>query len=437
MSLDSFRISLDSQVYMLSAATRCNVLASEMHQLMPLGAGFTPPSLSPQPPPSAGVSPPPPRPPRPNLPDSEGWRVRYQSPGHVTLSTYFLGSGEDGSGNPSDGGGNNMALTNVANSLRDLVLDQISTRGLDRAQWARCSYDLHNAPLPCRTGDIPDRCISGARHCGTTEENTQEPWMELDLRGGIPTDQDYYFFGMEFTLPDDSELGALFFQSSQGISLDRGDTTNRYYEIAVLDEYHNPLAQQCKPFFKQSVDVYSDGLVHFRYVCLEPLAEDADYEAMRHVRYVRLTLSGAYRMIWINSVRVIWRAINDLPPANPPPPSPTPDTTLAPSAPPDAPGPAFTGGCLTYPLLSFGDAFVGDAYTEPCGLSFDACCALSYEHNLTSVFTITAAGCCTLYTVALEADRVNLAIGAYVPNRAKGFGSASTGVRLVPTNHAH
>ena len=158
---------------------------------------------------------------------------------------------------------------------------------------------------------------------------------------------------------------------------------DRYYVITVFDENHNPLKTQCKPFFRQSVDVYADQLAHFQYICLEALAEDAEYEAMRHVRYIRLTLSDNYRMIWLNSVRVMWRTLEELPPAAPPLPSPPPVSFL-PGAPPDAPFPSFVGECEPYPLLSFGDAYTM-AFIEPCGLTFEECCELSYHHNLSLI----------------------------------------------------
>ena len=254
--------------------------------------------------------------------------------------------------------------------------------------------------------------------------------MELDLRDGLPTDRDYYFFGFELTLPNHPQLGVLFFQSAQGVSNDRGDVTNRYYEVEVLDEYHNPLATQCKSYHRQSMDVYVDGLTDFQFVCLEPSAEDAEYEAMRHVRFVRLTLLGSHRMIWLTNVRILWRTLEELPPSSPPPPYPPPlneSTPLPPGAPPDPP-PAFTGGCLAYPLLSFGTVYAS-AYEEPCGLSFDECCALSYEHADTAVFTLTAAGCCERYTVSDATEMSTLASGATVPTEAFGFGTATTGVR--------
>tara|TARA_Y100000389_G_C17469136_1_gene528661 strand:+ start:4191 stop:8210 length:4020 start_codon:yes stop_codon:yes gene_type:complete len=420
-------------VYLLSAEARCSQLAADLQYAAVLGDGFSPPPPPPIISPISPGPPPPPKPPRPRLPALEEGRVVYQSPERVTMSTYFMGGPEDGTGDALTGVRNDMGLTNVANIVRQRAHESMSNGGREYTQWAACSQALREAPLPCRTGDDPTRCVAGARHCGTVDENTEAPWMELDLRDALPIDRDYYFFGLEIQLPNDPSLAVLFFQSAQGVSNDRGDITNRYYEVEVLDEYHNPLPTQCKPFWRQSVDVYVTGLTDFQYVCLQPSAEDAEYEALRGVRFVRITLLGSHRMIWLKSVRVVWRTLEELPPSAPPPPDPPPlnaSEPRPPGAPPDPPPRFVVGNCLSYPRLSFGTAYP-QQFEEPCGLSFDECCALSHEHNHTAVFTLTAAGCCVLFSVPDATNRNALATGATVPTEAFGFGTAATGVRDV------
>ena len=365
----------------------------------------------------------------------------YQEPSAVTLSTYFLGGVEIEPATASTKLGNFMALKNVANATREDALRQI-TYDLKPNGWAACSAKLldQGAVLPCRTGDLPARCINGAEHCGTIAENTHEPWAEIDLREGVPTDRDYYFFALEVDLPPDPELGSLFFQSSQGISEDRGDVTNRYYEIEVFDLNHNPLSIKCKPYFKQSVDVYADGMAQFQYVCLDALASDDAYVIMRHVRYVRVTLLGDHRLLWLNGMRVMWRTVNELPPATPPPP-PVPPMPPSPGAPPDAPD--FGHGCheytpssFTFQAVSFGDKY-SVAFEEPCGLSASECCRLAYEHTNTAAFHLSPSGCCTLLNVP-EADHAALAATALKPTVVETpHGTpgkavvAVTGVRMV------
>jgi len=360
-----------------------------------LGDGFSPPPLPPFPRAVPSPPPPPPSPPRPRLPRAEDARIVYQEPQAVTLSTYFLGGIETDPSLASDELGNYMALTNVQNRTREDALRSITNPR--RYEWADCSAALseQGAVLPCRTADLPERCINGAEHCGTTEENTRAPWVEIDLRDGKPTDRDYYFFALEVSLPPEPHLGALFFQSSQGVSEDRGDVTNRLYEVEVFDINHNPLRTQCKPHFKQSTDFYADGMTYFQYVCLEALAEDDAYVVMRGVRFVRLTLLGEYRMLWLAGMRVEWRTLEALPPASPPPP-PAPPVPPQPVAPPDAPD--FAYGCIQYANYSFGIVYPV-AFQEPCGLAFDECCRLAYDHNQTAAFHLSPSGCCTLLNV--------------------------------------
>ena len=386
-------------VYMISAEARCSRLASAMVTAFVLGDGFSPPL----PPPveevraaSTRASPPPSPLAFARLPDDELARVVYQSPMAVSLSTYFMGGVEVEPDTASTETGNAMALDNVANVTRNAAFQDI-TDTLNEPQWARCSQALmdQGAVLPCRTGDYPQRCINGAEHCGTVEENMRAPWMELDLRENKPADRDYYFFALEVALPVVPELGELFFKTAEGVSEDRGDVTNRFYELEVFDVNHNPLRIQCKAYHKQSVDFYTEGMTHFQYVCLDALAEDDAYVVMRHVRFVRLTLLGEHRMLWLMSTRVLWRTLEALPPSLPPPP-PEPPVPPMPVAPPDPP--PWLADCHEYVDLSFGDVYPV-AFKEPCGLTAGACCALAYDHNHTAAFHLSPSGCCTLLDV--------------------------------------
>ena len=398
-------------VYVISAEARCSRLASGMMTSFLLGDGFSPP---PPPPRSDFVfkasPPPPPSPPRPRLPEAELARIVYQSPQAATLSTHFLGGAESDPATASTDKGNAMALENVANATREDVLQEIANT-FSPAKWAACSEALVNAALPCRTADLPQRCLNGAEHCGTTWDNQRAPWIELDLREGKPTDRDYYFFALEVSLPTDPELGALFFQSAQVVSEDRGDVTNRFYELEVFDSDHNPLRMQCKPYFKQSVDFYTGGMFYFQYVCLEALAEDDAYVAMRDVRFVRLTLLGEYRMLWLTGTRVAWRTLEALPPSLPPPP-PVPPVPPQPHAPPDPPalGPL---ACHEYASKSFGGVY-DVAFKEPCGLTAVQCCQLAYEHDHTAAWQLSVSGCCTLLNVP-EGAHVALSVGSTTP----------------------
>ena len=419
---------LAAQVYFLSAEARCSRLATAMMTAFVLGDGFSPPPLPPLPK-NVPPPPPPPPPPRPRIPAAEEGRVVFQDPLAVTLSTYFIGDVETDPSTASTATGNSMTRLNMANATREQAFQDI-TWTVGQQQWAACSEALtgSTAVLPCRSGDFPQRCINGARHCGTAWENTHEPWIEIDLRDGKPDDRDYYFFALYVMLPTEPEYGSLFFASGQGVSEDRGDVTNRFYKLEVFDESHNPLPTQCKPYHRQSTDFYTVGMAYFQYVCLEALAEDVEYENMRHVRFVRLTLLGEYRTIWLTGLRAEWRSLEELPPALPPPP-PSPPLPPMPVAPPDQP--PFLYACHTYQDVGFGNAYPV-AFEEPCGLTAEACCRLAYDHDHTAAFHLSPSGCCTLLNVP-EADQASMTTQALQPavirNDALSPVVASSGMR--------
>ena len=398
-----------------------------MAQQHVLADGFSPPGLPPlatleQPPPP----PPPPSPPRPKLPRSESDHIVYLHPEAVELSTYFIGDYETDPATASTATGNLMPIANMADATRKAVFKRITAEALNYTRWAACSTALieAHAPLPCRTGDAPSRCVDGHRHCGTTATITLEPFLELDLRAQWPGDRDYYFFGLDLVLPSAPAHGRLFFESSQGGSADR------FYEVSVMDEAHNPLPTQCKPYYEQSVDHHTDGLVYLGFVCLEALATDAEYAAMRHVRFVRLTLTGAYRMLWLERVRVVLRTLRDAPPS--PPPSPTtPPPPPLPGAPPDAPGPDPSHVCTEHPLKAFAAGLLVEAVHEPCHLTPAQCCAHAYEFDHTVAYALTASGCCTLLALAAPSAAAAAALAAGTPTEPFGYGAAQTGVRVV------
>lgn len=432
-------------VYLQSAEARCTALATSMFRRFVLGEGFSPPSPAPLLPSDLrSPPPPPPSPPRPSLPKNESGHIVYYEPERVKLSTYFIAGYETDPATASTETGETMPLLNLKNATRNATFTSISNKTLPPDQWAACSERMKNnhAVLPCRTGDTPERCLDGYdRHCGTMRENTEAPWLEIDMRDAFDqlTEEanqplrDYYFWGLEISLPDDEAYGKLFWESA--LTSDDADTV---YTVTVYDESHNPLPEQCKPFYEQVVDHYTDGLVHFQYVCLGASAELATYALMRSVRHVRITLRGAYRMIWLDRLRVVWRTLRELPPSPPPSPA-TPPPPPLPVAPPDAPSPPANHTCAKYTNLRLdASALIGGlvlVYEEPCGLTFDQCCALAYEHHRTHAFQLSAGGCCTLLDVPNPQDRADMRPEkGKVPSLAFEFGAAATGVRLVDLN---
>lgn len=305
--------------------------------------------------------------------------------------------------------------------------------GSEFTKWAACTQSMKaaGAVLPCRTAGNPIRCLDGARHCDTTEANTREPFLELDFHDYAPDfNGRMYLFMMHFRLPAEEEYGKLFFHPLEAYG---GDTVeNRGWHIEVFDDHHHPLSVQCQDWnYGSSATEYTDGLVDVQHHCLQPTATDAEYESMAKVRFLKLTLIGSYRQIWLDEVNVYFRAITDLQSgsnsiysivqAPPPPPSPLP-TPLQPPAPPDPPAPP-PATCAFYPLEAQDGWESNIVVREPCGLSQQKCCdhaaAFNAERGLAIVqsYVLSASGCCSLLSVGWGGTAV-----------AYGVGGAGTGV---------
>tara|TARA_B110000114_G_C15017356_1_gene367423 strand:- start:811 stop:1155 length:345 start_codon:yes stop_codon:yes gene_type:complete len=112
-----------------------------------------------------------------------------------------------------------------------------------------------------------------------------------------------------------------------------------------------------------------------------------------------------------------------------------------PVAPPDAPSPPAAHTCTKYERKRLDAATLIDGlllvYEEPCGLTFEQCCALAYEHDRTHVFQLSAGGCCTLLDVPSEDDRITMQPnGTKIPSIDFEFGDAATGVRDEDLNQS-
>jgi hypothetical protein len=435
--LAGMQSSFCDSLYILSTQARCEALAFSMRQTVLLGDGFSPPILPPRAP-SIPAPPPPPSPPVPAIPQAEAGRILFLHPTKVLLSTYFVPARMD----PDDeaklskeavevdtyaaNAGPNAKLV-ARTEVRDLLFDALDVRKPEA--WAACSEFLEWetwAPLPCRTGDILDRCLDGARRCVNADSGPMmDPWLEFDIREvAIDTpwalrgsDDDvkqmtpsHYLFAIVFTLPESPEYGQLLFKSVQ---LDGGTG----YELTLLDENHNPLPSkfQCDPLSLQVVQNYVAGLRTVQHRCLPPSAEPEAYAALAGdgVGYVRLTLPGTLRTIWLDSVVLEFRTPRDFPPSPPPPPPtpPSPPTVPLPSFPPLEPPPSPPPTNASGPVCSFlsgvdledvaGDLELGETIYEPCQLTVQECCDKLYEnrHRNVRIFDLTDSGCCSLFSL--------------------------------------
>ena len=427
----------------LLCSNLAQALARDLHVQFQFDYSWNPPSLPPISPHDASP-PPPPKPPSPKPPAAEAAIIRRVPIYAATLSTYFvpqmssspppsLASNVDGSlygrklqeaNAPSEYG------LSMANDARDALLAEL---GSTFTTWAACTQDLvaAGAPLSCRTAGNPIRCVDGARHCGTAYDNTYEPYLELDFHDYQP---DYggrmYLFAVHFRTPPQEEYARLFFHPADAYG---GDTQERRgWTLTAFDDHKNELSVQCQAWNEgASATEWVDGLEDVTHRCLPALAEDGDYEEMSKARYLRITMIGEYRQLWVDHVDVYFRAIADinidgsykLLGAPTPPPFAVPPPPGSPPAPPDPSPPPATAACVFYPLEAVANWETAVVVREPCGLTQVECCAHAHDyvahHGTAAVqaYVLSASGCCYLVSQGWSGTKV-----------AFGVGGAGTGV---------
>ena len=445
-------------VYIISEESRCAALAIELHAQFEItpGLGWGPPSL---PPLTPGVDPPPPppSPPSPQPPLSEARLIYKLSVTRAMLSTFFLP--ETGPSPPpmfpivagiqksvyeqqqQGRSQNEMNLdatstpTRVSSEKQAAMLDAANAIANSKSEFslssiAACTNGLidSNAPLPCRTSVVTARCVDGGRHCASEYANGYMPWLELDFRNFEDNpNAPRYLFAVVVRLPTQEEYGRLFFHSLYGDVVE-----NRGWELTAYDDHHHILNIQCQSWVKARETQYTEGLVDVHHGCLPATAGLDDYLIMSKARYLRITLIGEYRQIWIDRVDVIFRTITassgNLPP---PPPSPRrpPSLPLVPDPPPPPPH----ATCTFYAKLVYENWESVIVETEPCGISNEACCGYArafVDMNSNSsqsgaasanAFVLSSSGCCTLIMI----ENTTL-----VPSKTYQFGPSGTGLLL-------
>ena len=284
--------------------------------------------------------------------------------------------------------------------------------------WATCTSGLASSPLPCRTGAVERRCHDGLRACGSVQENTYEPFLELDFHlYEPPNDGNSYLFALHFRLPVHDEYGPLFFHSLTGDVVE-----NRGWRVDVYDKYHELLTVQCLSWDAGSnVAEHTDGLRDVTHHCLPPTAEDSDYKEMSRARFIRITLIGEYRQVWLDKVDVFFRHIVESGPLPPPSPAPIP-SPLTPPAPPDPPLPPPLDSCTIFPNKAFRESQATLLWEVGCALSRDQCCgyarAQSAAGQNVNGFLLSASGCCDMLKLNTLAE----------PTEDYQFGVSATGV---------
>ena len=416
---NKFQQAFCDSVYYISAEQRCRTLALELHATFDLrDATWNPPSLPPLAQSTPPPPPPPPSPPTPSPPLDEQRRIQRVPVTHARLSTLFMPKNSttstetDSLALPAP---NEIDFDLTSSQLVELhsKLDEVEDEhGIDAV--AACTDELHDlgAPLPCRSGVNPIRCLDGSRHCGTAAENGYRPFLELGFADYDSGDR--YFFGVEFHLPADEQLGSLFFHPPTNAG---GDVVeNRGWEMLLLDDHRVPLRVQCQ-FWNVggSAAEHVEGLKVVFHTCLAASASDADYQELRRARFVVITLIGNLRQFWLENVRVFFREIVDSRLQPPPPPVP-PFTPSPPASPPDL---TLVPDFDFYPNLAY------ESYQDfvspislPCGYLRDEC-AREAKMDGGNAFLLSATGCCVV---------LDLPAGIGTPNVKFQFGSSGTGV---------
>jgi len=287
---------------------------------------------------------------------------------------------------------------------------------------AACTQDLAGAgaPLPCRTSVVFDRCVDGARRCSGSYENGYEPWVQLDFRDFQDNPaRPRYLFAVVMRIPQQEEYGRLLFHA-----LNNDVVENRGWRLTAYDDHHHELPIQCQSWVKSRATEHTEGLTDVEHGCLPASAEPEAYYTLSKARFLRITLIGEYRQIWLDRIDVYFRTIFGVDALPPPPPYLQPP--LSPPAPPDPPPPPPHVACVKHANLAppGWESYVVE--TEPCGITFHECCGMARAHvNATAgrsvdAFVLSASGCCSL----LAASNAS----ALAPTEPYQFGASSTGV---------
>ena len=375
-----------TSVYYLSQETRCARLAVDLTQRV-LMRYDTPPSLPPAEPIGPGSPPPPPS---PSLP--EGLYTLH--PISAVLSTTRL---------PPERPADVYGPSDVDGFYRDSTFfaDQPDAACCDLAKKA--PHDkracVPGAPLPCVSGSI--HCLNGQRRCGTVGLNGFDPWLDV----GVVTTFGRYIWAIDVHLPANQQLAELIVGSKT---------------IELFGGHGEPVA--CTDGNHPVLGVDADVRV-VRVICHPPAGEEELIRALGTVKRMRITLVGAFRQVWFDSVQFVERSLESAGlSATPPPPPPPPELP----APPSTPAASTPAVCTFHANKWLRVEGKTNLRNEPCGQSVQACCEHAAENGV-DAFEIDDAGCCDLYTW----DGVDWGVSLLGHEERDGAWSVASGTGIV------
>ena len=282
-----------------------------------------------------------------------------------------------------------------------IVADAVATVGGGAATAASIAAAVaaaaHAAALPCVSAVREDNCLDGSRACdrriGGSDDaerrNSKDAELELRLEAQ-PRIRRAFLHSVKLHLPQTYELASLLFRSNER-------TGGSGYRVEALrgDGSVAATATDTVTFVPDSRELE---------VLFAPTDDDDTVlRALSDVGYVRLTLPGDFRQIWLDRVQVVEKAF-DLASLSPAPPSPPP-RPHSPLAPPESGASCdfAVGGALD-------DRFVVRQDFERCEITEAECCeaaATSYTadevetHSVGYIFSDH--GCCSTMVTTADA----------------------------------
>ena len=261
--------------------------------------------------------------------------------------------------------------------LRDITT---SMRTIQQNQAVKCSDFQTSSPLPCVSGAFATNCVSGMRHCGTDDENSDRPFVDLTL-ASIPATRKSRLWSVQINLPDNEELADLFYHSSYPTVGGHG------YNIDVFRQDGSNIP--CMKQFEQAdaAELTTDRTI--THLCAGGDAKDSHIHDLDQVHRVRITLIGTYRQIWLKNIEVLEVG--------------TENYALSLRSPMPPPLPGLPPNPPSHPLQSceFASQYFYKFHTfvrqESCGITYAECCARTREFfPFANAFEFSDFGCCTL-----------------------------------------
>ena len=168
---------------------------------------------------------------------------------------------------------------------------------------AACTRETRDAPFPCRTSVLPERCLNGDRKCSTAAHNGDAPFVELDFHATGQTN--FYPHLLVFKIPPIEEYAKLLFHS-----LNNDVAENRGWKVTLYNSSHGLIDVPVQDYnIGSNVAEHSEGLTTVQHALFGAITSDATYASASRARFMRVTLLGDLRQIWLDSIQLYVRDV--------------------------------------------------------------------------------------------------------------------------------